>query len=258
MKLRLASARSGVMWMRWGVQAFWRQPIALAGLFFMFLGLVTLVSLLPWIGGIVALMLFPTCTLGLMLATREAMQGKFPMPRLLLAGLRGHAEVRRQLLLLGLLYALGFVAVLLLSALADGGEFARLYLLGGAMDVEQVQQPGFQAALWIAMIGYVPLSMLFWHAPALAFWDGVPAFKGLFFSLMTCLANWRAMLAYMAAWTALYAAIGLALMVLSLLLGSSGGVGLAVVPIMLMLTAMFFCSSYFTYRDSFEHHDLMA
>ena len=54
MKLRLVKAASGVSWMRQGVQVFWRQPIALTGLFFMFLGLMTLVSLVPVIGGVLA------------------------------------------------------------------------------------------------------------------------------------------------------------------------------------------------------------
>ena len=47
MKLRLVKAATGVAWMRQGVQVFWRQPIALTGLFFMFLGLMTLISMIP-------------------------------------------------------------------------------------------------------------------------------------------------------------------------------------------------------------------
>jgi hypothetical protein len=256
MKLRLVKAASGVSWMRQGVQVFWRQPIALTGLFFMFLGLMTLVSLVPVIGGVLALTLFPPCSLGLMAATREALNGKFPMPRLLLVGLLGPPDKRRQMWVLGGLYALGFVAVLLISALADGGDFARIYLLGGRIGTETVEQPGFQTALWIAMLLYMPLSALFWHAPALVHWHGVPAVKSLFFSLMACLGNWRAMLAYMASWMGLYAAVGLALVVVSSLLGSADGVVLGLIPIMLMLTAMFFCSAYFSFKDSFENEVL--
>jgi hypothetical protein len=256
MKLRLVKAATGVAWMRQGVQVFWRQPIALTGLFFMFLGLMTLISLIPVVGGVLALTLFPPCSLGLMAATREAMGGKFPMPRVLLVGLLGAPAKRRQMGVLGALYALGFVGMLLISALADGGDFARIYLLGGRIGADTVEQPGFQSALWIAMLLYVPFSALFWHAPALVHWHGVPAVKSLFFSLMACLGNWRAMLAYMASWMGLYAAIGLALVVVSSLLGSADGVVLGLIPIMLMLTAMFFCSAYFSFKDSFDHEVL--
>jgi hypothetical protein len=256
MKLRAVQAKQGVAWMRQGVRVFWRQPIALTGLFFMFLGLMTLVSMVPVIGGVLALMLFPAGSLGMMAATREALGGKFPMPRLLWAGLIGSPAKRRQMGVLGGLYAAGFVAVLMISALADGGDFARIYLMGGRIDTDTVQQSGFQSALWIAMLLYMPLSMLFWHAPALVHWHGVPAVKALFFSLMACLGHWRAMLAFMASWMALYAAIGLSLVVVSALIGSADGVVLGLIPIMLMLTAMFFCSVYFTFKDSFEHEVL--
>ena len=252
MKLQLAAARTGVDWMRQGIRIFWRQPIALTGLFFMLLGLMTLISIVPVIGGVLALVLFPTGSLGLMVGTREALQGRFPRPKLLLAGLLGTAVVRRQMLWLGAGYALGFLGVLVLSMWADGGEFARLYLLGGKLDTHTVELPGFQTAVWTALLLYMPLSALFWHAPALVFWHGVPAVKSVFFSMAACLANWKAMTLYMLCWTALYAAAGLALMIAGGLLGGMEIVGMALVPTMLMFTAMFFCSAYFTYRDSFE------
>lgn len=252
MKLQITTGRQGLLWMRQGIATFWRQPIAMAGMFFMFLGLMTLASMLPLVGGILALMLFPSGSLGLMAATREATQGRFPRPKWLLVGWISGAALRQHMVVLGLLYTLGFVVVLLLSALADGGEFARLYLLGGRLDNEVLDQPGFQAAIWLAMLLYLPLSALFWHAPALVFWHGVPALKSLFFSITACLTHWKAMLVYMIGWSALYAACGLALMIAASLMGDSATLGAALVPLMLMLTAMFFCSAYFTYRDSFQ------
>jgi hypothetical protein len=252
MKLKPTSSRQGVLWVRLGIATFWRQPIAMAGMFFMFMGLMTLASMLPLVGGALALVLFPSGSLGLMTATQEATQGRFPRPKWLLVGWTGSPGLRQQMFVLGVLYTLGFVLVLLLSALADGGAFAHLYLLGGRLDNEVLEQPGFQAAIWLAMLFYLPLSALFWHAPALVYWHGVPAIKSLFFSITACLANWRAMLVYMVCWSALYAAAGLSLMIVASLMGDSGSVGAALVPIMLMITAMFFCSAYFTYRDSFD------
>ncbi|MDI9332293.1 MAG: BPSS1780 family membrane protein [Alphaproteobacteria bacterium] len=259
MKLQLVPARQGMQWMRQGLRVFWRQPIALTGLFFMFMGLMTTVSLLPIVGTWVALLMFPACTLGLMAATREAVQGHFPMPRMLLVALLGAAERRRQMLVLGALYALGFAVVLMLSAISDGGEFARLYLnaqLGGKLDVETLDQPGFQSAAMFSLVFYLPLSALFWHAPALVHWHGVPAVKSLFFSIMACLGNWKAMLVYMACWMGLYGAVGMALMVMAALLDSVALISWTFMPLMLMLTAMFFCTSYFTFQDSFQNEVL--
>ena len=47
MKLQIVTARTGVAWVKEGIRTFWRQPLALSGLFFVFLGLISLTSLLP-------------------------------------------------------------------------------------------------------------------------------------------------------------------------------------------------------------------
>ena len=37
MKLNVVPALTGVIWVRLGIKTFWRQPVALSGLFFMFM-----------------------------------------------------------------------------------------------------------------------------------------------------------------------------------------------------------------------------
>ena len=85
MKLHIVPARTGWVWLKVGLRTFWSQPLALSGLFFMFMMIMSLSSLLPYIGNAVALALLPAATLGLMAATREAASGKFPMPAILLS-----------------------------------------------------------------------------------------------------------------------------------------------------------------------------
>src|SRR5574337_618110 len=65
-----------------------------------------------------------------MAATREASSGRFPMPTILVTAFRADRERLRAMLVLGALYAVGFFVVMGVSALFDGGQFARLYLLG--------------------------------------------------------------------------------------------------------------------------------
>ena len=50
MKLQLVPARTGFTWIKLGIRTFLRQPLALTGLFFMFMAAMTLVSKLPLIG----------------------------------------------------------------------------------------------------------------------------------------------------------------------------------------------------------------
>ena len=83
MKLNLVPPRQGLLWVRLGMKTFWRQPLAMAGLFFMYMASVTVLSLVPMLGIGLSLVLLPAATLGLMAATREAANGKFPMPTVL-------------------------------------------------------------------------------------------------------------------------------------------------------------------------------
>ena len=55
MKLQITTGRQGLLWVRQGIATFWRQPIAMAGMFFMFLGLMTLASMLPLVALVVGL-----------------------------------------------------------------------------------------------------------------------------------------------------------------------------------------------------------
>jgi hypothetical protein len=251
MKLQVVPARTGAQWVRQGIRTFWKQPIAMSGLFFMFMALMSVSSLVPVVGSFVALMLLPAASLGLMAATREVDVGKFPMPMILVSGFRAGKERKRDMLVLGLLYALGFVGVMGLSMLVDGGDFAKLYLVGGSLDTDTLMKPEFQNAMWLSLLLYMPLSAVFWHAPALVHWHGVPAIKSLFFSTVACLSNWRAFLVFGLLWSFIFLLTALVITLIAGLTGDSEFASLALLPAMLMLAAMFFCSTYYSFRDSF-------
>ena len=251
MKLQIVPAGQGVQWVKQGMRTFWRQPLALSGLFFMFMAAMSLLSMVPLLGNILALVILPGATLGLMAATKEALTGKFPMPVLLVSAFRAGKQQLQAMLLLGAIYAAGFLLVLGISALADGGKFAQLYLVGGAMSVELLQAPDFQLAVLLSMALYLPLSLLFWHAPALVHWHGVQPVKSLFFSLVACLRNMGAFTVYGLAWLGVFVAGALVVMLVASLVGSAEFAAAALVPFMLLLASMFFTSMYFTVRDCF-------
>ena len=238
------------MWARMGVRVFWRQPLAFTGLFFIFMTVMSLCSLIPVVGSFLALALIPAITLGLMAATREVEMGKFPMPTVLAVAFRAGNARKRDMMVLGVLYACGLIGVMMLTALVDGGALARIYLMGGSLDTETLMQPEFQNALWLSLLFYLPLSALFWHAPALVHWHGVPAIKSLFFSIVACMRNWRAFMVYGLMWTFIFFGTILSITLISGLTDSDWA-SAALLPATLMLAAMFFCSIYFSFRDSF-------
>ncbi len=251
MLLQTVPARQGLQWALQGMRTFWRQPLAMSGLFFLFMALVSLVSMLPVVGGAIALVLMPSFTLGLMAATQTASEGNFPMPATLWLAMRAGPQ-RTPMLKLGALYAGGFLLLMASSVLVDGGLFARVYLAGEPIRPELVQTDSFQAALWVSMVLYVPLSMLFWHAPALVFWQGVSPIKSLFFSWMGCWRNKGAFLVYTAVWAAVFGAAAVLAMLASTLMGDVQMTLSILMPLALLVAAMFFSSMLFTVKDCFS------
>ena len=251
MKLQIVPARRGIQWVKLGIQTFFKQPLALAGLFFMFLALMSILSILPVIGSLVALALLPGATLGLMAATREAADGKFPMPLILATAFRAGRQQMRAMLTLGALYALGFVVVLGLSALIDGGKFAKLYLVGGSMSAQLLQEGDFQLAMVFASLLYLPLSLMFWHAPALVHWHGVALVKSLFFSFVACMRNFWTFAVYGLVWMGVFLGFGITMAALAAMLGSPEVVAATLYPAALLMAATFFTSIYFTFTDCF-------
>ena len=252
MKLNIVTPRTGWTWVKLGCKTFLQQPLAMSGLFFMFMALLALASMLPLIGAALALALLPAATLGLMAATREASKGKFPMPSILISAFRAGKQRLRSMAVLGAVYAAGFLLIIALTSLIDGGQFAKLYLVGGKITEELVRQSDFQAAMWATLALYLPLSLMFWHAPALVHWQGMSPIKSLFFSFMACYKNFGAMTVFGMAWIGIFMVVVLALTLVAALLGNPAVATLAMFPVSLIFLAMFFTSIYFTYQDSFD------
>lgn len=255
MKLNIVPARTGLIWVKLGIKTFLQQPLAMSGLFFMFMAMLSVVSVVPFIGTALALALLPAATLGLMAATEEATKGKFPMPSILISAFRASQQRVRAMLVLGALYAVGFLGLMGISALVDGGQFAKLYLVGGKITEEIVTQGSFQAAMWVAMGLHTLLSLLFWHAPALVHWHGVPPVKSLFFSFMACYRNLGAFAVFGLAWASLFVLAAFGVSLIASLLGNPMLATVAMFPVALVIVTMFFTSIYFTFRDNFVATD---
>jgi len=252
MKLQIVPAKQGLVWVKQGIRTFWRQPLAFTGLFFLFMAWVSVLSMVPFIGAALALLVLPAATLGLMVATEQAASGKFPMPTVMLVAFRAGQQRLKAMMLLGGLYALSFLAVMAISALVDGGGFAKVYLANAPITPEVVNDADFQAAMWLTTLLYVPLSMLFWHAPALVHWHGVPPVKSLFFSAIACWRNLGAFALYLLAWAGVFVAGAMLILLISSALGGNDLSAAVLMPGALLMAAMFFTSVYFSVKDCFE------
>lgn len=250
MQLNIVPARTGLNWARQGIRTFWKQPLALSGLFFLFMAVVSVISIVPLVGGALALVLLPALTLGMMAATEVTEDQRFPLPGVLFAALKPGAQ-RKAMLQLGAWYALAFLVIMGVSMLVDGGMFARVYLTGANMNPEVVNSASFQAAMWVSMVLYIPLAMMFWHAPALVHWLGVAPAKSLFFSFVACWRNLGAFMVYVATWFGMFIGVALVSMLATSLLGDASLLMAILMPAGLMVAAMFFTSMVYSVRDCF-------
>jgi hypothetical protein len=236
MKLNIVPARTGLTWIKLGVRTFLRQPLALAGLFFMYMTVVIAIAQIPYVGVFIGGLLVPAATLGLMAASEEAVKGRFPMPAVLLSAFRAGRQRARAMLTLGAIYTAGSWIATRIAALVTSDPAP-----GTAID----------SATLVALVLHTPLFMMFWHAPALVHWHGVAPVKSLFFSLVACMKNFGAFAIYAVGWLVLFLTIGTLFGVLG---GLVGGVSMAravMMPVALLLAAMFSTSIYFTFRDCF-------
>ncbi|MFW2357704.1 BPSS1780 family membrane protein [Hydrogenophaga sp.] len=251
MKLHLVPARAGLQWVKLGVKTFFRQPLAMSGLFFMFMATVSVLSLIPLLGTVISLVLVPVATLGLMAATREATQSRFPMPSALISGLRGTPVQTRNMLILGAMYAAGLLLVLGVATLF-AGDAPAVDPNAGEVSAEMVRASLANQGLLAGLVVYLPVVMAFWHAPALVHWHGVSPGKSLFFSFMACWGNKGAMLFYALGWVGVFMLVGLFMSLLGALLGGVQALNIVLYPAVLFMASMFHTSIYFTFVDSFE------
>lgn len=250
MQLRLVPARQGVTWVRQGLQVFLRFPLPFTTLFLVFLFGAFMVAVLPFIGVLALLILLPGVTLSFMIATRQSLAGRMPMPSVFADPFRGKTERTLGMVKLGVGYALASLALMMLADWLDGGRFEAL--ARGEAAAELMNDPEMLFAIAMRLAITLPLTLLFWHAPALVHWCGVSAPKAVFFSLIACWRNKAAFTMYGIVWGGAVMLFGLVTTALFAVLGLPQLIGLAALPAALLFSTVFYISLYFTFADCFE------
>jgi hypothetical protein len=244
-KLNIVPARTGIQWVKRGVQTFFRQPLGLTGLVFMYGAVYALLAAIPLVGVVALAVLTPAATLGMFVAAERVSSGTFPMPSVFLAGFRSGPRCSRAMLVLGLMHVA--VLAVLLGALA-------LFFPGPAIEATEATATApaklqLSPVIPILFVLQLPLLVLFAYAPALVYWHGVTPAKSLFFGAIAFWRNIRAFITYAATWFLL---ISVLLILLFLVSGGNRVVMLQfLAPFMLVFLAMLFTSMYFSFRDNF-------
>lgn len=265
MSLRIlnASPREGAAWVSRGFALFLKKPLAFSALFALFLFAAMVLLVLPYAGPVLLLMALPLLGLGFMIAARSALSAGPVHVGQLLEPLRGGSDTalarRTQLLKLCGLSALATALVMLASDALDGGAFEKLQLLlATARDAAKQKEldalladDGLLQGLVLRVGGTALLSIPFWHAPALIWWQGQGIAQSLFSSTVACWRNRGAFLVYGLVWALTIVVFAVIAGGVFALIGAPQLVTLAAVPAGLMFSTAFYVSLLFTYQGCF-------
>lgn len=251
MRAQTLPASAGWQWIRSGFAIFRRNPPMLSMLVITYWLTVIFLNIVPIIGALAASMLIPGLSVGLMQAARN-LERRQPVGLQTLFG--GLKENTKTLLSLGALYLFCTLAILGLSALADGGDLFRYMLAETKAERALLEEADFALPALIVMGLLVPVIMAYWFAPVLAAWHRLPLGKSLFFSFVACWMNWRPFLFF--GMGLLFLAGILPGLLLGLLLilfpGAQGFItGIVMLPMGLIVAPVVFASFYASYRDIF-------
>ena len=248
MRFRHVPARQGVRWVRDGLMVFMRKPLAFCVLFLIYL----------LVGPMLMLAVAPLASLGFMIATRQAIAGRFPFPGVFIEPLRASSAQRWAQFKLGIAYAVSIALVLWLADTVGGAAFDALHdaVRDGRTAPQDLQpllaDPSLQVAWLLTATGLALVSIPFWHAPALVHWGGMSAPKALFFSTVAWWRNKGALALYGLTWCAVAVVFLVVVTLVFSLLGQPELVVMAIMPTLLMFYAAFYASLYFTFADCFE------
>jgi uncharacterized membrane protein len=229
---RGVSAGHGWSWITEGWNLFKRQPGVWIGTILVLLLIMLALGFIPVAGSLVASLLGPVFSAGLVYGSRQLDEGRELELGHLFAGFR---ERFGPLMAVGGLYLASWVVIALIAALFTGASV--MVLLGGPADAEASGPAAVTTILLAALVVLalmVPVFMALWFAPQLVLFHNRGALEAMRESFFACLKNIAPFLIY-----------GLIALVLSIL---------AAIPLMLGFVALgpvIAASLYTSYRDVF-------
>ncbi len=256
MKLNILPARTGYLWVKSGFLLFFYRPMAFIGFFLSFMAFTFLLRNIPVLGLYLMMLTPPAMTLGMMAIGNECAKLKanliLPMtpPPFLMAWMTLR-RAGKSLLQLGVWFAFLVTLVAMLASLADNGLMMNDMLNGSSSDIATQGAEKYRSFVLMFTILMLPVSALFWFAPALMNWKQLPLSKSLFFSFYAVYKNWRAFGVYFLVWVSI-----VQVMVALMNLFAAGDMQTIVQylwPVTVLLSIVFMASSFPTFIDCFQH-----
>lgn len=240
-------ASTGWLWIKQGFGLFRQQPGGLTSLAMLYAMLNLVLSIVPFIGQLAAIVLIPAFSVAFMQACADVEQGKRVLPALLLSGFRKPAFPK--LLAVGLLYVSAAALAIGLASLASDGMLVKLLTGKIAHDAPEARDANLGSALLLIMAIGLPAAMAFCFAAPLIYFQNMGVGKSIFFSFFGVLRAFKTFVVFA------ISQFGLMLLlsqIVGLIFGRSPTLFVMVMQIVLVLfSVLFHCAFYASYRQLF-------
>lgn len=239
-------AITGWNWLKEGAGLFRKQPAALTTLLFANILFSLLISAVPLLGKMVAVVLIPSFSMAFMKACMMIENGERVSPAVLLTGFKKPAFPA--LCKIGLIY-LG--ASLLLTSLTkvaiDPGFWQQLSQPVDPASPPQVHASDLLTMLGIFILDVAVLIALAFAAP-LTYWQQMSLGKATFYSFFAVVKNARVFIVLLMAWFAIFFGV---CFIVALVLGGSSLARVAIMWLIFLFVLLLQCAMYAGYRQIF-------
>lgn len=252
MKLRVVAASRGWVWVRQGIMLCRQQSLGFVSLLGLFITAAMVLMAVPVIGPLVVVAAMPAAWMAFMLASRRALSGQRITPGVMIEALKD-ASTRGQWLRLGALYTLATVVVMLLASVLGPDMEALVKALEEAKDSQEAMDNSVLISSMLWRVGLtIPVTLAFWHTPALVHWGRISVGKALFFSAVASWRNLGAFAVYGACWAAVILAVGLPVQAVVSIIPEPTIATMLVAAVGMWVMSAFYASLYFTVVECFD------
>ena len=247
------AAKNGWNWILDGWVLFRKRPFFLTNLFFAYLIGMILLSMIPFIGRILPVLMTPVFTFLFMQACFTTDNEEQTTFRELFAVL--NRTIMLRLVMVGVCYLLFALFAAGLAFLVDGGSLFTLVNQGAQEEYTSFQLGRMFLALGLVFVAYVPFAMAMWFAAPLIGWKNMSLGKALFYSFFSVVREYKPFLVYVVCWIALgFLLPSVVRGILGMVLGDAIATFILFI-LSIMLSVWMYCSFYPTYRDIFGRPD---
>jgi len=244
-------AMAGWFWVKDGWRLFRRQPLAFFSWAMFVSLLLMLATLTSPVGPVVFVVLMPSATYMILSACRHVAGQRQILPGMWLQPFQ-QKNVFRKLLGLGLLYLAICLSMGMLAFLPFSADLAAAVKVAASSNDLLPLLESARTPILIFSLFYLVVTAIYWYAPLLVGWYGLPLKRALFFSFVACWRNKWPMLIYGLCWAGIFLMIDLTTSILTLIglpptLGAT-----AQIPLNIIAASVMYCSFYPNYTSVFE------